>query len=175
MKKLTMMIRSEDQVELTKLDRTRPSDEKDGCVPAPPTKRRKTARKVCIVEEANEEFPSSYCKEDISNAWLSQSDYSNIKQSNRETLMAIVNSLGDVGRLDANVCCLRGLETVFEMIYTNSKRQVSKYSIDRVLSDQESMRARGLYSAEALAGGYREASRPACRRGLELASIDALG
>lgn len=161
-------------IEPSRLCRIRPLDNTDMCVQAPPPRRRKHALKVRIEEEANEEYSSCYNEQDISNAWMSQRDYANIKQNNRETLMTIIKSLGGVGKLDANVCCLRGLESHIEMFYTDSKKEVRKRSIERVLSDQESMRASGSYNANALAGGYREASKYACKRGLELAYIDAL-
>ena len=140
----------------------------------PPAKKRKQSKKVRIVEQENELYYRPYDKEEMKSAWMSDKDFRAIKEGNRETLITILKSCGEMSKVDANECCLRGLESHIEMFYTKSKRDGHKKIIQRVLADQKAMRAFGVDNPEMLGKVYGELSQQATRRALNLALIDAL-
>ena len=140
----------------------------------PPTKKRKTNKKVRIMEQENELYYRPYDKEEIKEAWMSDNDFKAIKQGNRETLLTILKSYGEWSKIDANEVCLRGLECHIEMFYTKRKRDGHKQIIKRVLADQKLLRSMGVSDPEMLGQVYGELSRGAARRAVDLAFVDSL-
>lgn len=139
----------------------------------PPTKKCKVDKKVRIVEEENELYFRAYDQEEIQEAWMSESDFDAIKQANRETLFKIIQSLGEISKVDAHEFCLRGLERHVEMFYMRRKRN-NKEIIQRVLADQMLLRSLGITDSRMIGQVYGELSRHATRRALDLAFVDAL-
>ena len=140
----------------------------------PPTKKRKVSKKVRIVEQENELFYRPYDKEELKETWMSQSEFKAVKQGNRETLITILKSCGELSKVDAQEFCLRGLESHIEMFYTKRKRDGHKQAIKRVLADQELLRSMGLSDPEMISQVYGELSRHATVRAINLAFVDAL-
>ena len=140
----------------------------------PPNKKRKLAKRVRIVEEENQLFYRHYAREEMKSTWMSDADFKAIKHDNRETLITILKACGEMEKVNAHECCLRGLESHIEMFYTKSKRDAHKNAIKRVLEDQFTQRFRGIEDPESLSQVYSELSQQSTRRAIELAFVDSL-
>ena len=140
----------------------------------PPAKKRKVGKRVRIAEQENEFFYRTYDPEEMKSAWMSENDFEEIRQRNRETLVTILKSLGEMSKVNAHEFCLRGLEIHIEMFYTKTGREEHKKVVQQVLENQKTLRSFGIHDPETLGKVYAELSRRATRRALELAFIDAI-
>lgn len=144
-------------------------------VDKPPSKKQRVAKKtVRIVEQENELYYFPYDKEDTNNAWMQESDFSAIKQGNRQTILTILRLGGEMSKINVHDFCVRGLEDHIEMLVVRTKRDRRKKIINRVLSDQKTQRLVGVRDAEMLSKVYGHLCQYSTRRALELAYVDAL-
>lgn len=155
--------------------KTRAREEEDIDQVEPPTKKqRRVSKTVRFVEEENDLHYCFYDEDDKFSAWMQESDFSSIKQGNKETLIAILRSCGEMAKIDPSEVCLRGHEAHLEMYFFKAKRDMHKTVIRRVLLDQHEQRSTGVTDPEMLSKVYGYLSQNATRRALELAFVDAL-
>lgn len=140
----------------------------------PPTKKRRVNKKVRIAEEENELHYLPYDEDHKNRVWMQESDFTAIKQGNRQTLIEILQSYGEMSKIDASEFCLRGLEDHLEVFFLKQNPQKRKTVIQRVLADQNAQRANGVRDPDMLSKVYGHLSQQATQRALELAYVDAL-
>ena len=130
---------------------------------------RKRMRNVDFNELANKVHYRSYGEGDLERSWIQQSEYKEIKEGTKKTLLAIKEAGGKLSHLDVKKHCVRGLENSVATLLFRADRRPHKRVIRRVLKVQHSQRA----DASAIKKLYATLSRNSIRRALDLARIDA--
>lgn len=133
--------------------------------PEPKKKRRKKS-----VHFSEEEYKVIVVEEQA-NSWYHEQDYQRIRQENLGTLIAIAQSNGKLGSIDANSHCMRGLEKQISIALLNVSPYVRRKTVvKKVLDLQKS----GCSDANALREISRSVSMPDKLRAWRTATIDVV-
>lgn len=114
--------------------------------------------------------PRYVAKEDMPDIWYSRQDYRMFRQESRTLVMAF--EMGLLGHIDAEDCCLRGLEANLHPSIMESRRTARTNTISVVLHTQVKQKDHGIQDPEMIRGLSMMLSKDACEDALKLASFD---
>ena len=114
--------------------------------------------------------PRYVAKEDMPDVWYSRQDYRMFRQESRTLVMAF--EMGLLGHIDAEDCCLRGLEANLHPSIMESRRTARTNTISVVLHTQVKHKDHGIQDPEMIRGLSTMLSKDACEDALKLASFD---
>ena len=114
--------------------------------------------------------PRYVAKEDMPDVWYSRQDYRMFRQESRTLVMAF--EMGLLGHIDAEDCCLRGLEANLHPSIMETRRTARTNAINVVLQTQVAQKEHNIRDPEMIRGLSAMLSKDACEDALKLASYD---
>lgn len=135
-----------------------------------PKKKQRVSKSVRFAENQVKIFEI----EGHTNSWYHARDYQRIKQENRDTLIAIAGAKGELGDIDANSYCIRGLEVQIGISLLNMAPYArQKTVVKSVLKLQEQQRSKKCIDVDALREMSRSVSMQDKLKAWRTATIDA--